>query len=718
MAVVNGGEKALPVSWEMVALLLITLLAGILRFSLLTEIPPGLHFDEGFQGVSARAVIESRTPRIFFEDDMGEEPIAIHLVALAVALLGSAPWVIRLPSAIVGTLTVPLAWWLGRELIFLIGASSRRKTAMDHGSGPSLLPHPRAGITKLEAQAVGLGTALVLALLYWHVTFSRIGMEPILVPLFATLAFAALLRGLNLDLGQRTAYLTFVLAGLALGCSLYTYKAGYFVPVAAAFFVGYGVIVERGFLRLHWRGLLAMALVMAIVAMPLLVYFATHPENFMQRPASVFLSGADGPPSSSIVVAVESLGRSVVHNIPRVMGMFFWRGDTNPRSNLPGRPILDPFLAILFLVGLARSVAGLHRVAFALAPIWLGVMILPTLLTEHAPHFGRSIGAIPALALLCALGGWYLLFGIGSSPRILARFTNARLLLAGVLAVGLALSGFVTAWTYFGIWGRSPDLFYAYDVGLARLSDYMNDLPAGEDVYLTPTPGDHYTLEYLTHRSFSTFEGRSGLVLPPAGHPATYIVLLREDEITLPALQRLRPDGRIDRTWTDGHGQPYAVAYYLPEGASVSRPMPQYPAGATFGEAIRLIGYSVDTETVFPGETLHLTLYWESLGTVENDLTVFVHLLDGHNPATNGPVWAGHDGQPGGGGYSTSTWQPGESILDVHPVEVPPDTPAGEYQLEVGLYLLSTMVRLSATDASGMALPGDAVLLGTIAVEH
>ena len=717
MPAVDGGEKALPASWELVALLLVTLLAALLRFSLLTEIPPGLHFDEGFQGVSARAVIESRTPQIFFEGDMGEEPIAIHLVALAITLLGPAPWVIRLPSAIIGTLTVPLAWWLGRELMILAGVCSQRKAAKARRFGGRALPDPRTGTTKLEAQVVGLGTALVLALLYWHVTFSRIGMEPILVPLFATLAFAALLRGLNLDLQQKSAYLSFALAGLALGCSLYTYKAGYFVPAVAVFFVGYAVIAERGFLRLHWRGLLTMALVSALVAAPLLIYFATHPGNFLQRPVSVLQGWTDGTPSSPALEAEESLGRAVVHNLPRVLGMFFWRGDANPRSNLPGRPALDPFLAILFLAGLVQAMAGFRRIAFALAPIWLGVMILPTLLTDYAPHFGRSIGATPALALLCALGGWYLLFGIGGSPWLQSRFPKARLLLTGVLAVGLAFSGASAARTYFGVWGRSPDLFYAYDKGLSLLSDYMNDLPGGQDVYLTPTAGDHYTLAYLTHRPFSTFEGRSGLVLPPADHPATYIVLLQEDEATLPALQRLRPDGRIDRTWTDDHGQPYAAAYYLPEGDSVSRPIPQYPTGATFGEAIRLIGYSVDTETVVPGETLHLILHWESLAAVKDDLTVFAHLLGKHNPATNGPVWAGHDGQPGGESYRTSTWQPGQSILDVHPIEVPPDTPVGEYQLEIGLYHLPTMVRLSATDASGLPLPGDAMLLGTIGVE-
>ncbi|MDD3825216.1 MAG: glycosyltransferase family 39 protein, partial [Anaerolineae bacterium] len=294
--------------WEAAALLLITLLAAALRLYRLPEVPPGLHYDEAFNGVSARSLLEDGTPRIFFADDMGEEPLAISLVAVALALLGEEAWIIRLVSAVAGILTVPLAWWLGRGIFC------------------RALP--------------ALATALVLAILYWHVTFSRIGMEPIFVPLTATLAFAALLHGLR-DAGARPGRRqlpALLLAGLALGGSLYTYKAGYFVPVLAAAFVAYAALLERGFLRRNGRGLLLAAAVALLVAAPLLAYFAAHPDHFLQRPASVALSTA---PQDALP--------AMVSNLPEVLGMFFVRGDANPRSNLPGRPILDPFLALLFV---------------------------------------------------------------------------------------------------------------------------------------------------------------------------------------------------------------------------------------------------------------------------------------------------------------------------------------------------------------------------------
>jgi 4-amino-4-deoxy-L-arabinose transferase-like glycosyltransferase len=690
-------------------LLAITLLAAFLRFYCLTEIPPGLHYDEAFKGATARAMLEGAPLQIFFGSNMGEEPAAMYLVMAAVAVVGQEPWVIRLPSAIIGTLTIPLAWWLGRELVRLARrqrALSRRRAAhpADVGAEGAIQP----GDAGLGEQIVGLGTAAVLAILYWHLNFSRLGMEPILVPFFATLAFAALARGLNGGYGDGRRSLAFGLSGLAIGGSLYTYKAGYFVPVLAVLFVAYAALVERGFVRRHGRGLLLAGLVALLVTLPIAAYFATHPADFLHRPTSVALAYANQPGGPQ-----AQAGSWLADNLLRVLGMFFMRGDENPRSNLPGRPALDPFLAILFLVGLGRTLAGFRRPALALAPLWLGVMIVPTIVTEFAPHFPRAIGATPAVALLCSLGGWTLWQGVSKLAR---RWLAAAFVLA--LALGLIFSGLLTTRDYFHTWAQSPDLFYAHDVGLVQIASYVNTLPADEAVYLSPMSREHYTLQYLTRRPLASFDGRAGLVLPPPGTAATVIVLLREDQATLPALQKARPDGTIALTLADDYGEPYAAAYHLPrttQGETLSPP-PDNAVEATFGSAVRLLGYSLDREDAAPGETLYLILHWQALAALDDDYTVFAHLLGSHNPATNGPLWAGHDSQPVGGTYATGVWQPGEVILDVHPLTIPDKAPPGEYQLEAGLYLLSTMARLPASDAAGNRLPDDAVPLGAIEV--
>ena len=559
---------------------------------------------------------------------------------------------------------------------------------------------------------VGLGSAFVLAILYWHLSFSRLGLEPILVPFFASLALAALVRGLNTG-----RWYAFLLAGVALGGSLYTYKAGYLVPLIALLFVAWAAVAERGFLRRYRLGLLLVAAAAVLVAAPIAIYFATHPANFWQRPASVALVSGEAPAQASW----QALGQ----NLSPVLSMFFLEGDANPRSNLPGRPALDPFLASLFLVGLARSLVQFRRPARMLPLLWLGVMILPTLMSRDAPHFGRAIGATPALAVLCAVGGWSLWQGALRLPSRWASPWVRRALAVG-LAAGLALSTVSTAQAYFRTWGGSASLFYAYDEGLVQVTDYMNARPPGEDVYLSPTPADHFTLQYLARRPFSSFDGRHGFVLPAPGHAATYIVLVQEDGATLANLRQVAPQGSLVWNLADVAGQPYAAAYHVPadgQDGHTLRELSLTPFGTTAGStdavlggAVRLLGYSLDGDTVAPGEELRLALFWEVLEPLDQDYTAFTHLLGEYNPATGGPVWAGHDGQPDGGHYPTSTWQPGQIVIDVHSLQLPAETPRGLYPLEAGLYLLETLSRLPVTGSTGTPLPGDTVLLGTVEV--
>jgi len=48
---------------------------------------------------------------------------------------------------------------------------------------------------------------------------------------------------------------------------------------------------------------------------------------------------------------------------------------------------------------------------------------------------------------------------------------------------------------------------------------------------------------------------------------------------------------------------------------------------------------------------------------------------------------------------------------------IPVDAPAGQYQIEAGLYLLETMTRLPAAGPDGGPLPGEVVQLGTVEVQ-
>ncbi len=111
---------------------------------------------------------------------------------------------------------------------------------------------------------------------------------------------------------------------------------------------------------------------------------------------------------------------------------------------------------------------------------------------------------------------------------------------------------------------------------------------------------------------------------------------------------------------------------------------------AEFSDGVTLLGYDIAPAAVMPGETMTVTLYWQARTAPSGDYQVFVHLLgDDSHPLAQG------DSPPVMGDYPTSLWADGEIIADPHPVALPPDLPAGDYRLLVGMYNLETMQRLS-----------------------
>lgn len=129
------------------------------------------------------------------------------------------------------------------------------------------------------------------------------------------------------------------------------------------------------------------------------------------------------------------------------------------------------------------------------------------------------------------------------------------------------------------------------------------------------------------------------------------------------------------------------------------------PAQATLGINedngwIRLNGYGLTSESE-PGGAILLALRWSSLQRVDQDYHVFVHLVDPHNEKI-----AQRDGQPVQWLRPTSSWQPGEEIIDHYGLLLPPNLPLGEYRIVVGLY----------DPVSGQRLPTSAGL-GDYAIE-
>jgi uncharacterized membrane protein len=94
-----------------------------------------------------------------------------------------------------------------------------------------------------------------------------------------------------------------------------------------------------------------------------------------------------------------------------------------------------------------------------------------------------------------------------------------------------------------------------------------------------------------------------------------------------------------------------------------------------------------------PGQTVRLTLYWDSLADVKDEYAVFVHLID-----ANGQLAGQHDSLPANGYRATSWWGPDWLVRDYHYFAVDASASAGRAALQVGIYSPYTAQRLTTRD--------------------
>ncbi len=138
------------------------------------------------------------------------------------------------------------------------------------------------------------------------------------------------------------------------------------------------------------------------------------------------------------------------------------------------------------------------------------------------------------------------------------------------------------------------------------------------------------------------------------------------------------------------------VGLYLPDGPRLTtldgqdtvslaaveilpRPGPYpNPLDFNFADLFTLRGYALDRRVALPGETLHLTLYWETRQPATTNYRIFAHILGIENQ-----VWANSDVWPT---PPTTQWQPGAIVTQTHDLTIGLTTPPGGYTLEIGIY--------------------------------
>jgi hypothetical protein len=343
-------------------------------------------------------------------------------------------------------------------------------------------------------------------------------------------------------------------------------------------------------------------------------------------------------------------------------------------------------------------------------------MTVPAALAGSGPTAKRAIGALPAVALLVAVGAlvpWQLLrrWSAGRSTEWLPAAW------ALVVVAGFTYSGVVTYRDYFVRWASNPNLFTHFELGISAIGEYAGDLPPDERIYISPELPVHPSIRLHSglREDIRGYNGRQCLVLPEETAPdTTYIIVPEKDGKSLPLLERYLPQGQVADRGGYHKGNPYFLAYRVPAG-SEARVGPTREVEATWKDWIRLLGYDLDRDAYQAGDAIQLTLTYRDLKQMEQRYTVFVHLLGPENPSTGSPLWAQDDSEPCRGFYPTSSWHPSEILIDRLELAIPPDALPGEYELAMGFYDVWTGERLPITEAA-VPTEHNVVALGKVQV--
>lgn len=618
----------------------ILLLAAALRFPALGQIPPGLYTDEAYNGLDALAVLAGARP-IFFEANHGREPLFIYAVAASIAFLGRTPIAIRLVAAFAGTLTVAATFAMARAWF-----------------GPRL----------------GLLAAAITAITVWPINLSRIGFRTVGLPLFTGLALWQLGQG-----WQTNRWRHFVAAGLFYGLSFYTYLAARFTPLA---FIAFGVyLVLTCQFACRWRQLLVFAAVALLVITPLLGYWITHPGTTLERSAQVSIFNPVINQGDPVGMLIRQVGGALL--------MFTTRGDFIPRHNVPLRPVFDPLLAVAFVVGIVILVGRWRDPGYALAGIWLVVMLLPTILAEGAPHFLRAVGVLPVACVVPALAleaGWHWL---QKRAPALAPFAVAALL---ILSLGF------TVRDYFLEHGQSQAVYYEFETGAVELAQEINHFlansgEAGQAYVVERLWKGWMALPFLVPASAHLTIFRPDQLSDPAPAPETLLIVwpFEDNRRALSLLPRGTTISVHSGSLEQGDLETQPRLLYVAFQATRT-PAPGNIRANFDGQAL-LVGYDLQRSGA---HSLRVRLWWQALQPPPVDYTVFVHLV------APGGLIAQDDAQPARGYYPTTAWRSGDIVVDEHILALPEHVDPAAY-LAVGLYDLRTLQRVPVQDGTGVS---------------
>lgn len=449
-------KKLIPNRHILMGLIAVFGLALFMRFFNFTQQPFGIWFDEAEAGLAARRIVADPDYRPRFYPLINVTGHLLSLYAVALGWLGDNIYAMRTVSVLFGLGGVLAAYLFGREL-----------------RGPRF----------------GLALAFFVAVARWHVNFSRIAMTGVDTPFFGFLTLFFLVRFL-----KRGRLRDALWAGLAVGFGLTFYTAFRLFVVA--------LIVAGLIIALRWSAplfnamrnkgwqhyMMAAALLVLttwMVVMPVVKFALDNPDAFWYRTQQISIFTKRDQPV---------LTRALWESTQKHLLMFNVAGDKNGRHNLPGEPMLDSIMAILFVLGVGLALARPFHPANTFFIVLLPVGLIGGIFSVdfEAPQSLRSIAVVPAVI-------YFVTLAVAALGREAERATQPlpRLWVWGPAALVIVAIYLLNAYTYFIRQGSDFASWNAFSAPETITGRQMAQLGPSYTYILSPFLTNHPTIHFL-----------------------------------------------------------------------------------------------------------------------------------------------------------------------------------------------------------------------------
>lgn len=420
MRTYSGFMKQIKKTLSLIILGFILVVGTFLRFYDLGGTPNSLNWDEVSWGYSGYSILQTGKdeygrflPTSFEALGDFKQPVYVYLELIPIKILGLTPFAVRLPSALLGTISILFIYLLIKKIFKNF---------------------------KYNSEVLGLISALFFAISPWSIQFSRIAYEANAALFFMLAGTWGFLKAVE---SKKTEW--FIIGTSLLTISAYTYHSSkIFIPLFFIFLLLYGYSVKS----------ISRKFVLILISIFILVnsIWLIDTRTTQRGRSVLFVTDQhlmEEPSREAIYDSKNNISGSVMHGIKIVYVntylenyfshfnpvWLFFKGDQD-RHHAPGFGLLYivdlPFI-LIGIFGLLKNFEKRYSTIFT----WLVLSPVASALALGAPNASRSLLMLPVWTILASIGWIFLWYEV---PKLTKTITRFKKIFFGIFIVMLILN--------------------------------------------------------------------------------------------------------------------------------------------------------------------------------------------------------------------------------------------------------------------------------------